>query len=209
MANFTLRNGVRRKVGSMPQDGGSENTVAVTQSGGIMPWVLRFWAHLGGRRVYVGAVRTFVHSGDRLVAILSIPGASHYEVEGIGNNLATADEIAIDMVGLDARGGPWGVHAVPGNSVDGARSYRVLTGVSGAVNVVGTVFGWAARTNVAAATVACSVGPAVAFGPIGVPINGEVNGDALGLLGPESTWTFVNTTGYVIEVVPPGPNFDG
>jgi hypothetical protein len=79
--------------------------------------------------------------------------------------------------------------------------------------------GGAAMATVAAATLAVAAQPqtspvttttpALAIGPIAVPVNGEVNGNARGILAPVSTWTFVNTDSYLIEYLPPGIVFDG
>jgi hypothetical protein len=211
MSKYTLRNGIRRTISSVPEEQNftGENTVSVSVTGGVMPWMLHFWARIGTSRVYVGAVRVFAAQQTRLVAIVSIPGAKEFEVEGKGNNAATDDELAVEFEGIEARGGPWGVHPIPGNSVNGARSYRVLTGTNGSVVVTGEVWGWAAYATAAAATVAVAALPGLGFGPIGVPINGSVQGDARGILAPVSTWTFTNTSGFLIEFFPPGGLFDG
>jgi hypothetical protein len=210
MAKTTLKNGLQRRVASVPQDGHpGENTVAVVVSGGVLPWVLRFWARIGSLHAYVGAVRTFAMPGDRVVAVVSMPGATAFEVEGQANDPTAVDEIGIHFEGIDSRGGPWGVHAMPGVSVDAARSYRVLTGTAGVMTVTGEVWGWAATASVAAATVAVAAPPGLAFGPVAVPVNGEVNGNARGILAPVSTWTFVNTDSFLIEYLPPGIVFDG
>jgi hypothetical protein len=211
MSGITLKNGVRRRIASLPEEGSSngENTVAVSATGASLPWVLRFWARLGRSSVYIGAVRIFASQENRLVAICSIPGAREFEVEGQAQDGAVVDEIAVDFEGIDARGGPWGVHAIRGNSVDGSRSYRVITGTVGAVTVTGEVFGWAAWTTQAGGTIAVAALPALGFGPIDVPQNGAINGNAMGLLAPVSTWTFTNTDGYSIEYVPPGSFYDG
>jgi hypothetical protein len=209
MPQFSLKNGIRRTVGSAPQqDHPCENTVAVAVRGAVVPWVLRFWCLLGNHRSYAGAVRIFASQDQRVVAVCSMPGASMWEVEGRAYD-GTQDELVVHFEGLEACAGPYGVHAIPGNSVDGGRSYRVITGAAGVVVVTGEVFGWAARATAINATVAVAALPALGFGPIGVPAAGEVNGNAMGLLAPVSTWTFVGTSGYVIEYVPPGINFDG
>jgi hypothetical protein len=75
--------------------------------------------------------------------------------------------------------------------------------------VTGEVFGWAAHAAVAGATVGVTANPGLAFGPIDVPINGAVNGNAQGMIAPISTWTFTNTAGFFIEYVAPGTNYDG
>lgn len=210
MPQFTLKNGLQRRVASVPRDGHpGENTVAVVVSGGSVPWVLRFYAKLGSNISYVGAVRVFRNPLTRLVAVLSVPGAEAFEVEGQATTPGAVDEIGIDFEGIEARGGPWGVLPLPGVSVAWARSYRVLTGTAGVVNVVGEVWGWAARATAAGATVTVAAPPALGFGPIGVPQNGEVHGDARGILAPESTWNFAGTSGYLIEYAPPGGVFDG
>lgn len=205
----TLENGVRRNVGSSPETAHkAEGTVCVSVRGGIVPWVLRFWAMLGVNRAYAGAVRIFPSRDLRVVAVCSMPGAQSWQVEGRASD-DTRDQVEIHFEGVEGYGGPWGVHAIPGNSVDGGRSYRVVTGAAGVVVVTGEVFGWAARAVGAGATVAVAALPALGFGPIGVPAGGEVNGNAMGLLSPVSTWTFVGTSGYLIEFVPPGIVFDG
>jgi hypothetical protein len=204
-----LENGVRKIVSCKPADGRPDDCYSVVVNGGILPWVLRFRAKLQNCAPYVGAVRIFPSQLERLVAIVSVPGAVSLEVEGSATDRATRDRIGIHIESTICRGGPWGVTPIHGVSVDGARSYRVITGVSGAVVVTGQVYGWAARAVAAGATVSAAAGPALAIGPIGVPPNGEVNGDARGLMAPISTWTFVNTTGYILEVVPPGDVFDG
>lgn len=208
MAQNTLKNGVRRIIASVPEHQHTdENTVSVVVNGGVIPWVLRFWARLGTHRCYVGAVRIFPSRDSRVVAVCSMPGAKSWEVEGRGYD-ATTDEIQVHFEGLPGCAGPWGVQAIPGISVDGARSYRVQTGVAGVVQVTGEVFGWAAYAVAAGATVTAAGLPALGFGPVPVPI-GSVEGNAMGLLAPISTWTFAGTSGYMIEYVPPGGGFDG
>jgi hypothetical protein len=210
MPQFTLKNGLQRRIASVPKDGHpGENTVAVILSGGSVPWVLRFYARLGSGIAYVGAVRVFRNPLTRLAAVLSVPGAEAFEVMGQASDPTAVDEIGVDFEGIEARGGPWGVLPIPGVSVAWARSYRVLTGTAGVVNVVGEVWGWAARATNPGATVAVAALPGLGFGPVGVPPNGEVHGDARGILAPESTWTFTGTTGYLIEYAPPGGEFDG
>lgn len=210
MAKITLKNGLQRRVASVPQDGHpGENTAAVVVSGGSVPWVLRFWGRVGPLRAYVGAVRLFAAPGDRVVAVVSMPGATAFECEGQATDPAAVDEIGVHFEGIEARGGPWGVQAIPGMAVDAARSYRVATGTAGVVTVTGEVWGWAATASVAGATVAVAAPPGLAFGPVPVPVNGEAGGNARGILAPVSTWTFVNTDGYLIEFLPPGTTFDG
>lgn len=211
MPDNYLRNGVRSMVASVPQqDHDFEDVVAVLVNGGKIPWVLRFWARLGTERVYIGAVRVFASRQHRLAAVLSVPGARGFEVEGKGAD-TTRDDLLIHFEGIQGRGGPWGVTPVPGISVLGARSYRVLTGVGDPATVVctGEVLGWTAYTTQAAATVSVAALPALGFGPIIVPQNGSISGDAMGLLAPVSTWDFVNVDSYVIEFVPPGLEYDG
>jgi hypothetical protein len=205
-----LQNGILGQfAASSPSDANPEDCCAVIVSGGNQPWILRIYAKLNTQKVYLGAVRLFNLQKTRVGAIVSCPGAQSFEVEGEASS-TTADTLGIDFVGTQARGGPWGVSPVPGISVDGARSYRVLTGISGVVTVVGEVLGWAARTAQAGGTVAWVAPPSLVQPAIGVPQNGEVNGNADGLLAPESTWTFTNTDGYIIEYVPPGAfPFDG
>jgi hypothetical protein len=209
MSEATLKNGVRRTIASSPQeDHAGENTVSVVVAGGTIPWVLRFWARFGIARAYVGAVRIFPTRDHRVVAVCSMPGATQWEVEGIGATTAT-DELEIHFEGCESCCGPFGVHAIPGNSVDGSRSYRVTRGTAGTVTVTGEVFGWAAHAILAGASVSVAANPALAFGPIDVPQFGAVNGDGRGLVAPVSTWTFVNTAGFFIEYVAPGTVFDG
>jgi len=203
-----LNNGVRTVIASRPQDGQPEDCVAVIASGGRQPWVLRFYARLGTHRAYLGAVRLFALQTERVVAYLSAPGAQGFETEG-ESLVTTADRLGIEFVGTVVRGGPWGVQSVLGASVNAARSYRCVTGVAGAVTVTGEVYGWAAQTSQAGASVAVAAQPALGFGPLIVPQNGTIAGDARGLLAPVSTWTFVNTDSYFIEFVPPGGVFDG
>jgi hypothetical protein len=214
-----LQTGIQRRVSGLPsiQDASTltnqgPNAASIVAIGGTLPWVLRIWGQFGKGLSYVGAVRVFPRQGSRLVAVVSAPGARWYEIEGVCSTpvgTSAIDEMGIEIHPCVAAGGAWGVQPVLGNSVDGARSYRVLTGASGVVAVTGEVFGWAARSVLAGATIAVAAGPALGFGPIGVPQNGEVHGDARGLMAPVSTWTFTNTSGYVIEYVPPGPIFDG
>lgn len=206
----TLKNGVADIVASVPQeDHPTESAVTLIATGGTIPWLLKVFARLGSRRAYVGAVRTFATRAQRVVAVCSLPGAAIWEVEGRGAT-DTIDEIGIHFEGDVAPLVMPGVHAIPGNSIDGARSYRIAQGVSGSVSVTGEVFGWAAHTTLAGATVACSANPSLSFGPIDVPINGSVKGDCKGLLAPVSTWTFVNTSGFFIEYVAPGADiYDG
>lgn len=208
-AELTLKNGVVRRIASVPEEGHeTENAVACVVAGGTIPWVLRFWARLGSNLCYAGAVRIFPSKNHRVVAVCSMPGARAWEVEGRAATNAP-DELLIHFEGQQDRGGPYGVHAIPGNSVEGARSYRVARGTAGAVTVVGEVFGWAAHATVAGATVAVTANPTLSFGPIDVPLNGAVRGNAHGLLAPESTWTFTNTAGFFIEYVAPGTIYDG
>lgn len=204
-----LQNGVRLVAASVPQeDHPDENTVGVVVTGGTLAWVLRFWARLGTHRAYLGGVRLHAMTRTRVAAIVSCPNARAFEVEGQATSNA-ADALEIHFEGLQARGGPWGVQAMPGVSVPYARSYRVLTGAAGVVPVVGEVFGWAARASAAGATVAATAGPGLTFGPVAVPINGSVQGNCMGAMAPASTWTFVGTDGYLIEYFPPIGEFDG
>lgn len=201
----TLKNGLQGVVASVPQsDHQTESAVTCIATGGTIPWTLRFFARLGSRRAYVGAVRTFATKSERVVAVCSLPGAAIWEVEGRGAT-DVQDEIGIHFEGDVSPLIQPGVHAIPGNSVAGARSYSVLTGTVGSVVVTGEVLGWAARSDVAGASVVVtSPFGGLNFGPIGVPEGGEVNGNCQGLIAPISTWTFVNTSGYLIEYVPPG-----
>jgi len=213
MSECTLKNGVRRIIASASEAGHpDENTVAVVVDGGTIPWVLRFWARLGVNRAYAGAVRIFPSADHRVVAVCSMPGAHAWEVEGRGATSAD-DEIEIHFEGMEACCGPFGVHAIPGNSVSGCRSYRVIDGTFGAVVVTGEVFGWTAWATAAGATVQAAAGPALAavFAPAAliVPTNGFVEGNAMGLLAPVSTWTFTGTSAFKIEYVPPGILYDG
>ena len=210
MSGITLKNGIRRRIGSLPQEGETEgeNTVSVFASGALVPWVLRFWARLGPNSVYVGAVRIFAAQENRLVAICSIPGARWFEVEGRAAD-DSVDELLVDFGGLEAKGGPWGVHPIHGASVDGSRSYRVIRGTAGVVTVTGEVWGWAARSVLPAATIGVTAQPGLGFGPIDVPQNGSVQGDARGMLAPVSVWTFTNTAAFFIEYFPPGSVYDG
>lgn len=210
MSDNYLRNGARQVVASVPQaDHDAEDVVAVLVDGGKIPWVLRFWARLGSGRAYIGAVRVFAARTHRVVAVLAMPGARAFEVEGKGVD-TTADDLEIHFEGIQGRGGPWGVTPIVGNSVLNARSYRVLTGV-GALGVIctGEVHGWTAYTTQAGGTVTVTALPALTFGPIIVPQNGAISGDAMGLLAPVSTWDFVNVDTYMIEYIPPGIEFDG
>ena len=195
---------------SVPQeDHATENTVGVVVIGGTLPWVLRFWARLGTHRAYLGGVRIHAMTRARIVAVASCPNARAFEVEGQATDPAAQDALTVHFEGIDAKGGPWGVQAIPGVSVPYARSYRVLTGAAGAVPVVGEVFGWAARASAAGATVAATAGPGLAFGPVTVPVNGSVQGNCMGAMAPASNWTFVGTDGYLIEYFPPIGEFDG
>jgi hypothetical protein len=190
------------------EDHAAENTVAVVVQGGTIPWVLRFWAMLGSNRAYAGAVRIFPMKDARIVAICSMPGARSWVVDGRGATSAP-DEIDVHFEGIEARGGPWGVHAIPGASVDGTRSYRVERGTFGPVTVIGEVFGWAAHAVLPGATVGVTANPYLNFGPIDVPNGGAVNGNCRGLLAPVSNWLFTNTAGFFIEYVAPGTLYDG
>ena len=209
MSDNLLQNGVPRTVASIPSTPSGENTVAVVVSGGSGPWLLRFWAFVGNQRTYVGAVRFFADRHSRLVAIVAIPGAVRYECEGMAADVNSRESIEIQFEGIESRGGPWGVTPIHGISVDGARSYRVATGVSGTFTITGQVYGWAAETTLAGAGVTVTADPAVLFGPITVPQNGSVRGNAMGLIAPVSTWTFTNVNAWMIEYVPPGLDFDG
>jgi hypothetical protein len=201
----TLKNGARDVIASVPQEGHpTESAVTVLATGGTIPWTLRFYARFGTRRAYAGSVRTFPTKEQRVIAVCYLPGAAIWEVEGVGATNAK-DEIAIHFEGDERVGLPPGVHAMLGNSVDGARSYAIATGTSGNVNITGEILGWAARTDVPGATVSItSPFGNLALGPIAVPEGGEVNGNGKGLIPPLSSWAFVNTTGYLIEYIPPG-----
>lgn len=204
---LTLKNRIRRSILSSPQeDHPNENTVACIVAGGTIPWVLRFWAHLGSNRAYAGAVRIFPSRDHRIVAVCSMPGARNWEVEGEGATTAT-DELEIHFEGMESCCGPFGVHAVPGNSVAFGKSYTVATGTAAVVQIVGEVWGWAAYATAAGATVTVAAPPTAGFGPIAVPVNGEVSGNARGILAPVSTWTFAGTSGYLIEYMAPGPGW--
>jgi len=209
MEQHTLKNGLRRIIASVPQeDRPAENTVSVIQSGGLSPWVLHFWARFGTHRAYLGAVRSFASKLDRVVAVVSFPGAQAFEVEGQSSDPQAVDEIGIHFEGDQGSGGPWGVHAVRGQSVEGARSYRTAQGTNGAVVITGEVFGWAAQ-SAAGGTVAVAAGPSLGFGPVVVPAGIPIGGDCRGLLAPVSTWTFTGTDNFFIEYMPPGAQFDG
>lgn len=212
MSESTLKNRVRRRIASAPSaDLQDENSVAVVVRGGTIPWVLRFWGRFGDDLAYAGAVRIFPAKFARVVAICSMPGARQWEVEGRGATDAV-DEIAVHFEGIEAKGGPFGVQPVAGVSVAGGRSYRVATGTNGNIVITGEVFGWAAWATAAAATVQAVANPALTdFAPIALPVpaGGAVQGNAMGLLAPISTWTFTNTAAFMIEYVPPGIVFDG
>jgi hypothetical protein len=170
--------------------------------------VLRFWARFGSHRAYLGAVRIYPSKLDRVCAVVSFPGAQAFEVEGEANDPSVTDEIAIHFEGIEGCGGPWGVQAVRGQSVEGARSYRAATGTNGAVTITGEVWGWAAQST-AGGSVAVVAGPGLSFGPVVVPAGIPIGGDCRGLLAPVSTWTFTGTDNYFIEYVPPGGQYDG
>jgi hypothetical protein len=205
----TLKNGIRRVVASVPQtDNPAENTVSVLMQGGLSPWVLHFWGRFGTHRAYLGAVRTFASRFERVVAVVSFPGARAIEVEGQSSDQAATDEVSVHFEGVPAYGGPWGVQPVRGQSVEGARSYRTAQGTNGVVTITGEVFGWAAE-SAAGGTVTVTAGPALSFGPVAVPAGIPIAGDCRGLLAPVSTWTFVGTDHYFIEYMPPGGQFDG
>lgn len=208
MAKY-LQNGVRQTVGTFPEDARAENGIAVAAAGGRSIWVLHFWALMRSVRTYAGSVRLFTGSGSRLAAIVAVPGARAFEVMGRAADATSNEQLELEIEGIECRGGPWGVAPIPGNSIAGARSYRVASGVAGAVTVTGDVLGWAARATLAGASVSVVALPALSFGPVAVPQNGEVHGNAERLLSGVSTWTFVNTSGYLIEYVPPGYEFDG
>jgi hypothetical protein len=212
MPHYSLRNGIRKTVPDIQQGAQiAGNGMSVVMTGGIIPWVLRFWAFFGTHRSYVGAVRTFATQNSRVVAVCAMPGASSWEVEGRGATNA-ADEIELHLEAEDCRGGPFGVTALIGNSVEAGRSYRVLDGVSGPVVVEGEVYGWAAWAIAAGATVQAVAPPNLqAFMPLalGVPQNGSVRGNARGAISPVSAWTFTNTSQFMIEYFPPGIVFDG
>lgn len=203
-----LFNGQRSIVASQPQDGLEENAVGVCIDGGKIVWVLRFKALLGQNRVFIGAVRIYPSSLHRLVAILCVPGAKAFEVEGQGVD-DTRDNLRVHFEGIPAKGGPWGVTPILGNSVKSARSYRVAAGVAGVVNIEGEVLGWSAHATAAAGQVVIAALPNLAIGPIPVPAGATIRGHAESLLAPNSIWNFINTDYYMVEYVPPGIEFDG
>lgn len=208
-----LRNGILQPIGSRPQEGRAEDCAAIVVSGGTVPWVLRISARCGNFVARLGAVRVYPMPISRVVAFVASPGAKGFEVSGYAltdpaAGIAT-DSLDVHIEGTPARGGPWGVQAVPGFSVLQSRSYRVLTGVAGVVNVTGEIHGWAAWAAGAGATVAAAALPTLGFGPVGVPAGGAVRGNCLGEMAPVSTWTFTNTSGYLIEYFPPFGESDG
>jgi len=207
--NNVLNSAVPQTICTTPSADGNDNCIAVSMLGGAMPWLLRFWAMLGNRRVYLGGVRTFVAQPERLIAIVSCPAADKFEVEGncYGTRGAT-DQISLFLTGFASTAGPWGVQAVPGNSISGSRSLRVLSGVNGAILVNGEVHGWAV-TSAAGGTLTIVVSPTLTIGPIAIPAGVPVSGDFQGRLGPQSVWTFVGTDDYMIEMAPPGGTLDG
>lgn len=206
MADTYLRNGVRDVVASIPQaDHDQEECVAVIINGARVPWFLRFYARLGSNRIFIGGVRIFASRQNRLVAVLAVPGCRSFEVEGRADDSTIGDVLEVDFEGVPGRGGPWGVTAIPGNSVFGGRSYQVLTGAGGGpITCTGEVHGWTAYTTLAGGTVTVTGPLGLTLGPIIVPQNGSVSGDAMGLLAPVSIWTFANVQSYVIEYIPPG-----
>lgn len=212
MTQNTLQAGnPARRIASVPQgDSKGENTHAIIAQGSVHPWVLHFVSVIGGRKCLVGSVRTFPTSKEaHLVAIVSIPGAVSVEVWGQCSVPSVKDEMSIDIEGIEAKGGPWGVFPIPGASVAGGRSYRVITGVAGGpIVVTGTVLGWTA-TSTAGGTVTATALPSLTIGPIVIPPGSTISGDARGLLSPVSNWTFVGTDSYAIEFVPPDGQFDG
>lgn len=212
MAQNTLQAGnPTRRVASMPQSNRpGENTHAVIAQGAQYPWVLHFVSVIGGHKTHVGSVRTFPTVRESaLVAIVSIPGAVAVEVWGQCAVPNVTDEVRIDFEGIEAKGGPWGVHPIPGASVAGGRSYRVVTGVAGGpIVVTGTVLGWTA-TSTAGGTVTATAQPSLTIGPIVIPAGTTISGDAREMLAPSSNWTFAGTDSFVIEYIPPNGQFDG
>lgn len=206
--NNVLNSAVPGTICTTPGADGKDNCIAVSMLGGAAPWLLRFWALLGGRRIYLGGVRTYVAQPERLVAIVSCPAAQRFEVEGHCYTTNSRDQISLFLTGFASTAGPWGVQAVPGNSVAGARSIRTLSGVNGAILVTGEVHGWRVR-SAAGGTLTIQVSPTLTIGPIAVPAGVLVEGDFLGQLGPSSIWTFIGTDSYSIEMTPPGGLLDG
>ena len=142
------------------------------------------------------------------MALVCVPGATAYEVTGEVSIPGTIDQLQVDLEGIEATGGPWGVQAVRGHSVDGARSYRALSGVSGGPIIVqGTVFGWTAY-SVGGGSVTVAAGPSLSW-TVPVPAGATASGDCRGRLAPLSAWTFAGTDSYFIEYEPPGETFDG
>lgn len=206
--NNVLNSAVPGTICTTPGADGKDNCIAVSMLGGAAPWLLRFWALLGGRRIYLGGVRTYVAQPERLVAIVSCPAAQRFEVEGHCYDSRLADQISLFLTGFASTAGPWGVQNVPGNSVEGSRSIRTITGVNGVILVVGEVHGWSVE-SAAGGTLTIVVSPTLTIGPITIPAGVPVSGNYLGKLGPQSVWTFVGTDNYLIETIPPGGTLDG
>lgn len=210
MANNTLQAGnPTRTVASTAADNARENTHVIVAHGALYPWVLHFKSVIGGQKCAVGNVRIFPCSKEAAaVAIVSIPGAAAVEVWGQCSVPNVQDEVRIDIEGIESKGGPWGVFPVAGSSVAGGRSYRVVTGVAGVVQVTGTVLGWTAMST-AGGTVQITAQPSLSIGPIVIPPGATISGDAREILSPISTWNFVGTDSFVIEFIPPNGQFDG
>lgn len=209
-----LRNGIPKVIGSAPQEGRAEDCAAIVVTGGTVPWVLRFSARCGNYVARLGGVRIYPSALSRVVAVVASPGAKGFEVSGYALTDSAAgivqDSLDVHIEGTPARGGPWGVQAIPGMSVLLSRSYRVIGGTNGGpITVTGEVHGWAARATAPGATVTITTLPGLTIGPLPVPALGEINGDALGVIAPVSNWTFTGTSEYMIEYFPPFGETDG
>jgi len=206
MRNVNIRAGLRDVITFEPKT--AENAVSVVVQGGTVPWCLHFRAQIADRRAYVGSVKLFATKDPRLVAVVSCPGASKWEVSGEPTVLGAKDQIEVALNGHESKGGPWGVVPIAGNSVDGARAYRIISGTSGGpIVVTGTVYGWTAY-SVAGGSVTCTASPAFSF-TVPIAAGTSVSGDCRGCAPPVSNWTFTGTDSYFLEVLPPGGAFDG
>lgn len=159
-------------------------------------WRLEVRATLKGGMVRVG--RLFlpaVVTRSRVVCVAAVPGARDWGVE-----LVPADQSASAHVDVTAAvseccaGDPW---ALRGGAEPGDETYQAITGAAGVVLVAAgdRVTRWWASATAPGATFAVNGGAAQP-----VPLNGFVEGVVPdGERGP-STFAFVGTTSYLVEV---------
>lgn len=185
-------------------------------SGSDVPWRLQIYAQGGtdGERSgysYVGAVRLLPWQGsaDRVVAFAHVPGAQSWAIDGRPEQRTRRDELRLDLLSAEGSG-PFGVHSVRGASLDGSRSMRITSGVSGGpVNILGQVYGWSAVAGAVDATVLIYMPGMVFPGQVVTIPAGTSFGDELAQGSSDFVeFTFTNTLSYVIDWEAPGMGVD-